>query len=283
MENLNKKELNCYVDLNLGIDVRFLNSRQYPNGWKSHWHDAMEIVYVDSGSISVKINELTNQINAQKNQLVIIPPKSLHEIAANSNGFSIISIFFDLPSLTNQTFFSSLFLNDTLDKKISFPFLSDSAEIIKNVLSLSSSFGKHNPVYVQGLAYQLLGLLIEKSNYNNAISKSNRSKDILEYIQNHYSENLKIKEICEKFGYTESYFCRLFKSLTNVNFSTYLQIIRIEEAKRLLQETELDIKTVSEKIGFSDFSYFCKCFKKHLKITPSQYKTESKNKIMAQR
>ena len=117
---------------------------------------------------------------------------------------------------------------------------------------------------------------MEKSNYN-PLTKSNRTKDILEYIQNNFAENIKIKDICEKFGYTESYFCRLFKSLTKVNFSTYLQMVRIEESKKLLQESELDINSISEKIGFSDFSYFCKCFKKYLQLTPLQYKNKFKN------
>ena len=105
MDNFNEKQINCSVNLNLGIDVRFMDSKLFPNGWKSHWHDIMELIYVKSGSLSAKINDLPNTTNVYKNQLIVIPPKFLHELGTSAGNFEVISIFLDLPSLTNQTFF----------------------------------------------------------------------------------------------------------------------------------------------------------------------------------
>ena len=279
MRDVNEKEVGFLMDLDLGIDLRHLSSENFPNGWTSHWHDAIEMICVKTGSITVRINNSTDYIDVNSNQLVVIPPKALHEIKNTKNNFYIISIFLDLPSLTNQTFFSKSVISDILDEKITLPLLIDAPEIMEIVNNLATSYKKHTPIYIQGIACQLLGLLIEKSDSTQFTIKANRSKEFIDYIQERLSEDLKINDICEKFGYTESYFCRLFKSLTNVNFSTYLQIARIEEAKRLLQETEFTIKSISEKVGFSDFSYFCKCFKHYLNMTPLQYRNRFKNQI----
>lgn len=275
MKNTDEKQIKCSVNIELGIDIRHLNSEKFPEGWSSHWHEYMELIYVKSGSILLDTNNTNVFITAKPEQLIILPPKQLHKLKSGKDGFDIISVFLDLNSLKNLTVFSRFYIDSVLNEKINFSFLCDNKEIISIVEKLISAHLNHNPLYTQGTAYQLLSLLIENGSTSSNV-RIIKIQQILDYLQNHYSENLTIGELCEKFGYSKEHFCRVFKSTTNMTFSIYMQITRVEKAKKLLQETNLDINTISEKCGFSDPCYFTKCFKKYTEYTPTKFRKEMK-------
>ena len=275
MKNINEHQINCSVNIELGIDVRHLDSVNYPKGWSSHWHEYMELIYIKSGSILLDTNNSNEFIIANPEQLIILPPKQLHKLKSGKDGFDIISIFLDLNSLKNLTVFSRFYIDSVLNEKINFSFLCNNKEIISIVEKLISAYLNHNPLYTQGLAYQLLSLLIENSS-TLSNTQTMKIQHILNYIQNHHSDNLTIDMLCKKFGYSKEHFCRVFKSTTKMTFSIYMQITRIEKAKKLLQETKLDINTISEKCGFSDPCYFTKCFKKYTEYTPTKFRKEMK-------
>ena len=46
MRNIDEKQINCSVNIELGIDIRHLNSGKFPKGWSSHWHEYMELIYI---------------------------------------------------------------------------------------------------------------------------------------------------------------------------------------------------------------------------------------------
>ena len=275
MRNINEKQINCNVNIELGIDIKHLNSGKFPEGWPSHWHEYMELIYIKSGSILLDTNNSNEYITAESEQLIILPPKQLHKLKSGKNGFDIISIFLDLNSLANLTVFSRFYTDCILNEKINFAFICDNKDIISIVENLILSHLNHNPLYTQGTVYQLLALLIENSSTSSNVQMI-KIHQILDYIQNHYSKDLNIQELCAKFGYSEGHFCRLFKSTTKMTFSIYMQITRVEKVKKLLQETNLDINTISEKCGFSDPCYFAKCFKKYVTYTPTKFRKEMK-------
>lgn len=105
MRNINEKQINCNVNIELGIDIKHLNSGKFPEGWPSHWHEYMELIYIKSGSILLDTNNSNEYITAESEQLIILPPKQLHKLKSGKNGFDIISIFLDLNSLANLTVF----------------------------------------------------------------------------------------------------------------------------------------------------------------------------------
>jgi len=64
----------------------------------------------------------------------------------------------------------------------------------------------------------------------------------------------------------------LFKQVTGISFKEYLNKVRIEEAKSLLEHTDYSIMEIAVACGYSDQSYFTKVFKKATGITPKQYR-----------
>ncbi len=106
-----------------------------------------------------------------------------------------------------------------------------------------------------------------------AIKSEFEIQTIVAYIKSNFHKNLSLHDFAKKFGYSDVYFSKFFKNNFNVNFTTYITNLRIEEAKRLLVDTSTSIKTISNLIGYSDSNYFAKVFKHIVKPSPSEYRT----------
>lgn len=95
-------------------------------------------------------------------------------------------------------------------------------------------------------------------------------KQVLSYMEQHYTETIYTRDIAKELAYNKEHFCRLFKSHFATSFTTYLTQFRIEKAKSLLLQ-ESSTK-VAELCGFSSQSNFAKSFRDHVGITPAKYR-----------
>lgn len=100
---------------------------------------------------------------------------------------------------------------------------------------------------------------------------------IQQYLCEHLSEEISLERIGTAFGTSGTYFCKWFKRLFKKSFVSYLTGIRLEEAKKLLLETEFEIKEIARKTGFCDAAYFIKVFRKEMGCTPAVYREKYKN------
>ena len=97
-------------------------------------------------------------------------------------------------------------------------------------------------------------------------------EEIIQYIQKHYKEEISMQDVAEAMNYTNAYFCKLFRQGFNKSFTTYLTEYRIDKAKELLVDIKVNVKEVSEKVGYIDSNYFAKVFKRVVGVTPSEYR-----------
>jgi len=96
--------------------------------------------------------------------------------------------------------------------------------------------------------------------------------DALHYINSHYKESISLEEVADKVYLSSYYLSRLFKKEVGVNFSAYILTKKLDEAKRLLKETEMSVMNISSHLSFSDPSYFCRVFKNYISCTPKEYR-----------
>lgn len=95
----------------------------------------------------------------------------------------------------------------------------------------------------------------------------------ISYIRENYpSQELSLKAIATHCHISPSYLSRIFKQKKGYTITEQINRIRIEEARRLLQRTDLTVSETAKKVGFGDRSYFCKVFKKQIGLSPSDYK-----------
>lgn len=95
------------------------------------------------------------------------------------------------------------------------------------------------------------------------------------FIDEHYMEKLSLKSISESLGIGTTKLCSLAKKLSpDGSITKLISIRRVEAAKILLLKENMSIAEIAEKVGFSDYNYFTKIFKKISGVTPSQYRKQ---------
>jgi YesN/AraC family two-component response regulator len=96
------------------------------------------------------------------------------------------------------------------------------------------------------------------------------------YIRDHIDQDININEIAEFVHLNPNYIMRLFKSKTEKSIIEYITDLRIDKAKELLLRSSDSIQHVAQQVGYSNYSYFTRLFKKRMKMTPNDYRKNSK-------
>ncbi|MBE5733166.1 MAG: AraC family transcriptional regulator [Clostridiales bacterium] len=102
--------------------------------------------------------------------------------------------------------------------------------------------------------------------------KNNHLTKIINYIENHYADNLSLSALATHFSLSQSYIARIFRKELYCKPSEYVNKIRISVAKTLLAQTNLSVSEIAEKVGFLDVYYFSKVFKKIIGTSPIKYR-----------
>ena len=102
------------------------------------------------------------------------------------------------------------------------------------------------------------------------------AKQLTDYIEQHFTQDLSVPELAERFGYSAGYLAHVFKRHTQFGIKHYLLQRRIAEARRQLEENPgLKTAAVAENVGFKDFGVFNRMFKLLVGITPAVYSRNS--------
>ncbi|MBT2755841.1 response regulator [Mesobacillus foraminis] len=102
-------------------------------------------------------------------------------------------------------------------------------------------------------------------------------KKALNYIHEHYTEELTLQLVSGHVHISRNYFSILFKRTVGKNFIDYVIDLRIHKAKELLKTTSLKIYEVAEQSGFNDVKYFSKLFKRMMGSSPVDFRSKSQN------
>lgn len=92
------------------------------------------------------------------------------------------------------------------------------------------------------------------------------------YIKQHYSEELTVNELSQKFLINPTYYSNLFSKEVGLTLSKYITKVRIKNACKLLEGTSIGISDISFNVGYQDLQYFYRVFKKEMKLTPAEYR-----------
>ena len=245
----------------------------------THWHERMELLLVLCGTLQVCIGNASAAAGA--GSVVIIPPGQPHTGYAGSSGVSYRAIMFDVTAFFNSSNASSKLLKPVADQKVCFMPVSDNPEtfdILRSVLDEQLCGDNFSPLIVVGKIYETLGMLYRHCLCRNApAQRNNKFRNVIDYIEAHYREEISSASLSRVFGYDKSYFCRRFKTVTGLTPMSYIQILRLETARKIIEDGGLKISEVSAACGFSDAGYFTRRFKKQYGLTPSEYSANINN------
>ena len=99
---------------------------------------------------------------------------------------------------------------------------------------------------------------------------------VLRFMHDNFRSDISMTQLSDIMGVTPQHFCRVFKKTMNVRPNEFLTRIRLDEAKRLLNEKDVSVSEAAVRSGFRDAGYFSTVFRKHEGISPAQYKKKMK-------
>lgn len=108
-------------------------------------------------------------------------------------------------------------------------------------------------------------------------SSSSVMDDIIHYIKHNYMDNIKLETIAPLFGYNSSYLGKIFNKKVGMGFNMFVDLVRINESKKLLAQTDLKVYEISEKVGYRNVDYFHTKFKKYVSQSPAEYRKATKD------
>ena len=213
------------------------------------------IAICQSGQITYTHNG--KKIILNKDCAVILPKSANYTIFCNATG--------SFPLINFQC-------NGLGKEFISIP-LSNTDEYIKDFARIKKlSIFRDNTLKIKSIFYDILNrIFLENSKDTGLIAPA------LKYIEsNYYDPDLQNQKLAKTCNISEVYFRRIFAEKMGTTPKQYVLDIRIKRAKQLLETNSLTVSAVAEKCGFSSVYHFCRTFKTHTGITPTEFITKTK-------
>ena len=249
----------------------------------THWHEEAEFTLITEGQALYHIDLAEYPVEA--GDLLFIPPLVLHSISLQ-----------EYPKISSETYVfhmnflggnstdicSTRYLTPLMNQEFSMPYLIKPehpayASLRKIFNQIYSLYGAAVPGYelaLKSLFLQTIFLLLQYSKRNlssDTGTSSDKLKQVLDYIEVHYAENITISELAKLCYFSDYHFMRFFKKHMNMTCMEYINNLRLEKSVELFEQGNTSILDVSLSTGFHNLSYFHKVFKRKYHMTPKSF------------
>ena len=266
----------------LVLDV--VNQKSFPQnpGFQvMHWHEDFQFIYVIDGKI--KFLTLNKRIEVSASQGIFINKNILHQVkeftSCHYKSFVFpdyfLKFYFGSPA---GVFVDSISENEDLE----FYHFTGQNEWENTVLNLLQKLTEMEEKKTEFYPYEILlilsslwltfrkNILLPPQQQENIVSI--RMQKFLNYIANHYAEDISLESLAKSGNVGKSECLRCFKASLQTTPYKYLMEYRLSKAADLLKTTDLPIGVISENVGFHQISHFGKCFKEKTGYSPKDYR-----------
>ena len=274
----NKFPFSMYANSGEG---RIINARSHK--------DSMEIVEILKGRVRVNIG--TETLEAEAGDFLYVPPTLVYRVDAITEKASIRGMIFDSSILEANM--------ERFETEVLYMFYLQS----KNKIA---PFKKGHPVYpvlercmqesydeyvskdvcyklpIRANIYLMMASLLryycgskdesDRMVYHNVL----RLRPVIEYIAENYCEKIYIEKLSDMITVSPDYFTKMFKDSIGRTPIEYINGMRVNEAMRLLSETDMSMADIAERIGFCNPNYFHKIFKQYMNVSPLAYRKSTR-------
>lgn len=239
--------------------VKKINSLEFP----AHLHSAVEVALVFSGEAELTLNSTVYSIKAKQASFVF--PNQIHGYYDCTKLDGLIFIFAPdiLPDLARQ--FKEQLPNH--------PIIDIDDDLGRIITEMMSNLDGMSLAEQKGFMQIILCRLLAKADLKQSCYfKDNIVQEILQYCEDHYTEDICLKTLSNKMHVCTSRLSHIFSEKLRVNFCDYINMLRIAKAKKLLAETDKNITEISYLSGFSTIRTFNRAFLRHTGESPSHFR-----------
>jgi AraC-like DNA-binding protein len=251
-----------------------------------HIHDFYEIIYVHRGKGVFFINH--NLYEMSKGDVFIIPNDTLHYAKPDKNDLVTSSAIFFSPVLIHNISvdesFSYLTLLESIKKKrdykISLP-VENSIQVEQYLKNIQNELGGQKTGSVHASILVLHQILLDLSRFRiqedpKRITGENLGptwiNEVFPYLEMNLYKSISLTELAKQALVSPEHFSRVFKQITGMGLTSYINQRRITRAKELLVTTRESVAKIAEKCGFESTPHFYRIFKNYIGKTPADYR-----------
>lgn len=261
-------EKHSHKDPNFPITFHAAEYSKTTIGFQIHWHEHIELLYFINNAADMVINN--TQISPKEGDVAVVNSNCMHTMPYKPTNCRYYCLIVD------KVFFDSFFapMGDVV-----FDNLIEDEEINSILDLIAEEMIQKNEYYKQAVkAYVSLLLSIMARKYrvntkNPTGEKANQKlglvREAIGYISIHYKESLSIDDLAAQVGFSKYHFCHTFKEITGQTAFDYINILRCNEAKRLISGGKYNVGEAALMSGFNNVSYFTRTYKKYMGIPPS--------------
>jgi len=274
---------------------KIMDARHHPDHISIH--EEFELVFlqeIDKGTFYID----DKTIKVRTNDLLLIKPNIPHYLKVESNRpgrFIVLKFSFGKTEANKYSNISAndflSFISDSNDNggyfKLSSTNCSNISLIMQQILHESKSPDGESEFLKSLLTVELFVWLSRSLRLqweSNLTTKGDKMQEILDsakhYIEENYNTDISLTDIAGYVYISTSHFARAFKKQFKISPIQYLLSIRIEKAKTLLEETNLKVGDIASSVGFSAQQRFNDIFKKHLGLSPSEYRQQYRDNLL---
>ena len=284
---------NSYVsETHIGFEQRdiIVNMHVHAEKAVSHSHDYFEANYILSGSADVQVN--LEHITLSTGEFIVIAPYAQHKISISEN---TIAVVFAIRRTTFENVYSNLMRTESLISNFMSKSLYSSKqnflclkmipdEYINNILRQIFAESVSQQLYANELVCSYMSILLAyliRGSVKNQLSMSTSDTAlsnmslILSYIRNNY-KTLSLTSLSQFWGYENNYLGKQLYKATGLHFNDIITNLKLEEAVRLLLNSDRRIEEIAEFCGYNSIQHFSRVFREHYHMSPSTYRKQKK-------
>ncbi|WP_243428246.1 AraC family transcriptional regulator [Clostridium rhizosphaerae] len=262
--------------------------------YEGEFHNFWEFVYVDKGEVEIMAD--TNGYKLKQGEIIFHKPNEFHNLWANGKvapNLIVVSFHCNSPLMS---FFENKMMNvDDVEKKLLSKVVKEAHNAFSSDLNIStllklepreiSLFGSEQLIKLY-LEEFLINLVRRDRSITNEVrlsssvkerSDNNLTNKVIAFLQDNVNNNLIFEEVCKFSNMSKTNLKTIFKEKIGTGVIEYFRHLKIEEAKRLIREEELNFSEIAERLGYSSIHYFSRHFKKDTGMTLSEYNNSVKS------
>ncbi len=253
---------------------------------EQHWHSFYEIGYCYEGSGIFHIGGRSFAVTA--GDILLFPPYEPHIGVSDENGpFGFYFLYFGaeiLPQDNRQLLLT--FRQTVLRKEEDIARISPDFPAFESFFhSLLLEYEAKRTSFEALLRSKMLDLCVRlhrleetlhtKDNWNGMLRSLSKIKPALDYVEKHYAEPIELHDLASVLSLSESRARHLFKESVGKGFKEYLAFVRIQQAKRMLSQSDLNVTDIYLACGYSSSAPFYRTFQQLVGLSPLQFRNRS--------
>lgn len=263
--------------------VKIVRSEHLKAGpiFEKHWHEQIQILYFKQGEALIHCN--TSTYSLKSGDIMIINSNEIH-YGVTSNEYLVyymVKVDFNFLFSSHQDLCQTKYITPLLEGYTRFQNqISQDRQLSIELLKTINEYTDQKlgcELVIKAQIYHILVYLLrhyqqpplQPAERERQQKTLHQLRAILSYIDEHYTETIRLNQLASLANMSRQHFCRIFKIMTGKRPMDYINLLRINKAITLLSENHLNISEIATTVGFDDSNYFSRIFKKYTKSSPS--------------